>query len=103
VGVRGAPGTPSQSFAFGDPAADRGQPVWWVLRYRPDGSGADALTELYRNGKRVVHVAGVPNAYPDDRDAYFKLGLYKWWWKTRPSDVTERTMYYGDIEMKELR
>ncbi|OXI97649.1 hypothetical protein CFB48_19435 [Burkholderia sp. AU33647] len=103
VDVRGAPGTPSQSFAFGDPAADKGQPVSWVLRYRPDGSGADALTEVYRNGKRVVHVAGVPNAYPGDRDAYFKLGLYKWWWKTRPSDVTERTIYYGDIEMKELR
>ncbi|MBN3794330.1 MULTISPECIES: heparin lyase I family protein [Burkholderia] len=103
VDVRGAPGTPSQSFAFGDPAADRGQPVWWVLRYRPDGRGVGALTDVYRNGERVVHVAGVPNAYPDDRNAYFKLGLYKWWWKTRPSDVTERTMYYGDIEMKKVR
>ncbi|MBN3839077.1 heparin lyase I family protein [Burkholderia sp. Ac-20349] len=103
VDVRGAPGTPTRSFAFGDPAADRGQPVWWVLRYRPDDRGVDALTDVYRNGERVVHVAGVPNAYPDDRNAYFKLGLYKWWWKTRPSDVTERTMYYGDIEMKMVR
>ncbi|MCW5140495.1 polysaccharide lyase [Burkholderia cenocepacia] len=46
---------------------------------------------------------GVPNAFPNDHQAYFKLGLYKWWWKTRPSDVTERTLYYGDIEMKVLR
>lgn len=103
VDVRGAPGTPSRSFAFGDPAADRGQAVRWVLRYRPDDRGSDALTDVFRNGERVVHVAGIPNAFPDDRHAYFKLGLYKWWWKTRPSDVTERTMYYGDIEMKVLQ
>ncbi|VWC80990.1 hypothetical protein BLA50215_01240 [Burkholderia lata] len=103
VDVRGAPGTPSQSFAFGDPSADRGQPVSWVLRYRPDDRGGDALTDVFRNGERVVHVTGVPNAFPNDRQAYFKLGLYKWWWTTRPSDVIERTMYYGDIEMKVLR
>lgn len=103
VDVRGAPGMQSRSIAFGDPSADRGKRVWWGLRYRPDDSGADALTEVFRNGERVVHVTGVPNAFPNDRDAYFKLGLYKWWWKTRPSDVTERTIYYGDIEMKALR
>ncbi|WP_322025765.1 heparin lyase I family protein [Burkholderia sp. BCC1977] len=102
VDVRGAPGTPSQSIAFGDPSADRGQPVRWVLRYRPDDRGGGALTDVFRNGVHVVHVAGVPNAFPNDRQAYFKLGVYKWWWKTRPSDVTERTMYYGDIEMKVL-
>ncbi|HGL6716647.1 polysaccharide lyase [Burkholderia contaminans] len=102
VDVRAAPGMPSRSIAFGDPSADRGKRVCWVLRYRPDDRGVDALTDVFRNGERVVHVTGVPNAYPNDRDAYFKLGLYKWWWKTRPSDVTERTMYYGDIEMKAL-
>ncbi|MEK2605562.1 heparin lyase I family protein [Burkholderia arboris] len=102
VDVRGAPGMPSRSITFGDPSADRGKPVWWRLRYRPDDQGVDALTDVFRNGERVVHVTGVPNAYPNDRNAYFKLGLYKWWWKTRPSDVTERTMYYGDIEMKVL-
>ncbi|QND98164.1 hypothetical protein SY91_05621 [Burkholderia cenocepacia] len=103
VDVRGAPGTPSRSFAFGDPIADRGEPVWWMLRYRPDDRGVDALADVFRNGERVVHVTGVPNAFPNDHQAYFKLGLYKWWWKTRPSDVTERTLYYGDIEMKVLR
>ncbi|HKT63194.1 MAG TPA: heparin lyase I family protein [Burkholderia sp.] len=102
VDVRGAPGTASRSFAFGDPATDRGQAVRWVLRYRPDDRGIDALTEVFRNGERVVHATGTPNAFPNDRNAYFKLGLYKWWWKTRPSDVTERTMYYGDVEMKAL-
>ncbi|WP_124591356.1 heparin lyase I family protein [Burkholderia cenocepacia] len=103
VDVRGAPGTPSRSFAFGDPIADRGEPVRWMLRYRPDDRGVDALADVFRNGERVVHVTGVPNAFPNDHQAYFKLGLYKWWWKTRPSDVTERTLYYGDIEMKVLR
>ncbi|WP_175884030.1 heparin lyase I family protein [Burkholderia sp. BCC0044] len=103
VDVRGAPGTPSRSFAFGDPSADRGRLVRWVLRYRPDDRGIDALTEVFRNGERVVHATGVPNAFPNERQAYFKIGLYKWWWKTRPSDVTDRTMYYGDVEMEVLR
>ena len=47
----------------------------------------------------VVHAVGRPNAYPGDQKAYLKIGIYKWWWLTRPSDVTQRTMYYGDVEI----
>lgn len=99
VDVRGGIGTPSRSFEFGTPAADEGKVVTWLLSYRPDDTGASAVTDLYKNGVLVVHAVGYPNAYPGDQNAYLKIGIYKWWWLTRPSDVTERTMYYGDVEI----
>jgi hypothetical protein len=99
VDVRGGSPSSSRSFTFGAPAADAGKVVTWLLRYRPDDEGANALTDLYKDGVRVVHSAGSVNAYPGDKSAYLKLGIYKWWWKTRPSDVNDRTMYYGDVEI----
>ncbi|NYH14671.1 hypothetical protein [Paraburkholderia bryophila] len=73
----------------------------WLLRYRPDDEGTNALTELYKDGVRVMHSVGMANAYPGDKEAYLKIGIYKWWWKTRPSDVSERTLYYGNVEIAE--
>jgi hypothetical protein len=99
--VRGDPARPSQSFEFGAPTADEGKVVSWLLRYRPDDGGASAVTDLYKDGIRVVHAGAYPNAYPGDKNGYLKIGIYKWWWKTRPSNVRERTMYYGDVEIKE--
>ncbi|MFL9874927.1 heparin lyase I family protein [Paraburkholderia megapolitana] len=101
VDVRGGLGTPSRSYTFGAPLEDEGKVVAWVLRYRPDDQGQHALTDLYKDGVLVVHSAGKPNAYPNDKNAYLKIGVYKWWWNTRPSDVSERTMYYGNVEIGE--
>lgn len=101
VDIRGDVRQSGRTFTFGMPAADEGRVVTWILRYRPDDKGADARTDLYKDGVLVVHSAGYPNAYPGDDNGYFKLGLYKWWWKTRPSDVSDRTMYYGDVEILE--
>lgn len=101
VDVRGGSPASTRSFTFGAPALDAGKVVNWLLRYRPDDEGANALTDLYKDGVRVVHSTGSVNAYPGDRNAYLKVGIYKWWWKTRPSDVSDRTMYYGDVEIAE--
>ncbi len=68
---------------------DRGRWVQWTLRCRPDSSGA-----------RVLSATGIPNAYPNDSRAYFKIGIYKWWWKQRPSDVAERTMFFGASSLR---
>lgn len=99
VDARGGAGTPSRSFEFGTPATDEGKVVTWLLNYRPDDTGASAVTDLYQNGVLVVHSVGYPNAYPAEQNAYLKIGIYKWWWLTRPSDVTQRTMYYGDVQI----
>jgi len=78
-------------------AQDRGRWVQWTLHYRPDSSGASAITELTKDGAQVLAANGIPNAYPNDSRAYFKIGIYKWGWKERPSDVSDRTMFFGDV------
>ncbi|MBB4511985.1 heparin lyase I family protein [Paraburkholderia fungorum] len=101
VEVRTEPGKPIHSYTFGAPADDRGRVVKWMLQYRPDDTGAQALTNVYKDGMRVVHSVGEPNAFPGERNAYFKIGIYKWWWNSRSSDVNDRTMYYGNVEIAE--
>ncbi|MDR3572039.1 MAG: heparin lyase I family protein [Candidatus Pacebacteria bacterium] len=95
--------SPAKIFKFGAPSSDEGHAVRWMLRYRVDASGATAVTDLYKDGVLVVHAGAVPNAYPGDRNGYLKIGIYKWWWKTRPSDVDQRFMYYGDVEIRARR
>lgn len=86
---------------FGNPAADRGRVVHWQLYYVPDGSGAAAITELKMDGHSVFSIKGVPNAYKNDDMGYLKLGLYKADWTKKPSDVVERTLYYGSVTIKQ--
>jgi hypothetical protein len=89
----------ARRFSFGDAKADRGRVVSWLLEYKPDDTGAAAVTELYKDGVRVVKADSIENAYPEDDGAYLKLGVYKWDWKVRPTDVNVRTMYYGDVRI----
>ncbi len=100
VDIWGGEGTPTQMIQFGEPRADEGKVVRWVLHYRPDASGAGAITDLFIDGKRVVHAPGCANAYPDDTAAYWKIGIDKSGWQTRPTDVFERTVYYGDVTIR---
>jgi len=48
VDVRGGAGAPASSFEFGTPATDEGKVVTWLLRYRPDDTGASAVTDFIR-------------------------------------------------------
>ena len=47
-----------------------------------------------KDGVSLIKADGIANAYPDDIRAYFKFGIYKWWWQERPSAVTERTIFW---------
>jgi hypothetical protein len=78
-------------------SADRGKWVHWTLRYVSDDSGQHALIELYKNGTSVYAARGVANAYPNDQNAYLKIGLYKPDWILQPSDVTQSTIFYGPV------
>jgi hypothetical protein len=77
--------------------ADRGKWVKWRLQYRPDSTGATAELELFKNQVLVLDATGKPNAYADDTQAYLKMGIYKWDWQKKPSDVRSRKLFYGDI------
>jgi len=51
------------------------------------------------DGTLVARGGAIQNAYPGERNGYLKIGIYKWNWDARQSDVEERTMYYGNIEV----
>ena len=89
-----------QTRDIGSAAQDRGRWVRWMLHYRPDSSGANAIMELDKDGARILSANGIPNSYPNDNRAYFKIGIYKWWWKERPTDVSERTIFFGDVAVE---
>lgn len=90
-------GTRVETRDAGSAAGDKGKWVAWSFHYRPDAAGGRAISELSKDGVEVLNADGRPNAYPDDNMGYLKIGIYKWWWKERPSDVTERTLYFGDV------
>ncbi|WP_413187221.1 heparin lyase I family protein [Paraburkholderia sacchari] len=100
VEIRNAAKAAPRVFVFGDPVADKGKVIHWRLRYKPDHSGGKAITNLFMDGVNVVRCDGCGNAYANDRDAYLKMGIYKWWWQSRPSDVSDRTLYFGNVEVK---
>ncbi|MDR5839651.1 heparin lyase I family protein [Caballeronia sp. LZ031] len=81
-------------------AEDRGKWVEWTLRYVPDATGARAVTQLWKDGRIVYDSKGAPNAYPDDRQAYFKLGLYKPGWHREMSKIDRMTVYYGPMSIE---
>ena len=98
VDLRGGPES-GQHIDIGNAQEDKGSWVDWGLHYKPDPTGAGSVTELYKNGTMVLDKSGVPNAYPGDDQSYFKVGIYKWWWKTRPSDVSRRILYITDVSI----
>lgn len=100
VEIRSAAKAAPRVFVFGDPAADRGNIVHWTLRYRPDHTGTKAVTDLLMDGASVVHCEGCGNAYANDRGAYLKMGIYKWWWQSKPSDASDRMLYFGTVNVK---
>jgi len=103
VRTRAGEARDSQGGQFGDVERDKGLLVNWKLHYIPDDTGTLALTELQKNGVDVFKVSGIPNAYPSDDDAYFKIGLYKAAWQKQPSDVDQRRMLYGRVSIARVR
>lgn len=75
--------------------------VWtnWVVHakwsYKSDG-----LLEIWRDGKLVARKTG-PNTYNDKRGPFFKIGIYKPQWKSRPerSQTDTRVVYFDQVRV----
>jgi hypothetical protein len=70
----------------------------WVIHaiwdYANDGVG---FMEIWRNGEQVATRNG-PNMYNDEIGIRGPIiGIYKWDWRTGPSDVTERIIYHDEF------
>lgn len=72
------------------------------MKYLPDFSGKDSILEFYKNDELIANMNNLPNAYSKDDGAYFKIGIYKWWWKSRPSNVNERTIFFDNVNISEI-
>lgn len=79
---------------------DRGKWVHWTLRYIPDDSGKQSLTQLWKNDELVFGSEKIANAYPGDQNAYLKIGLYKAGWQREPSDAEVQTLFYGPVSIR---
>ncbi|MCA8102051.1 MULTISPECIES: polysaccharide lyase [Burkholderia cepacia complex] len=80
-------------------ANDRGRWVDWVIRYAPDSSGRQAITQVWKDELAVFEANGIPNAYVGDQHSYLKFGIYKPSWQTYPTDVDALAVYFGDISV----
>jgi hypothetical protein len=82
--------------------------IHWDYRSNGDGYMKFYMKVGSPPGKsdlKVNHVG--PTGYNDDKGAYFKLGLYKWDWKSRlrvdwskNAGVRHREVFYDDFEIK---
>jgi hypothetical protein len=82
---------------MGKQSGDKGYWVRWTLHYLPDANGKSGITELYKNSTLVLAANGEPNAVLDKDDSYLRIGISRPQWKDKPSNVSRRTMYFGDI------
>lgn len=78
---------------------DKGKWIHWALRYIPDDSGQQSLTQLWKNGVSVFLSEHIPNAYLGDQHAYLKIGLYKAGWENEASDAEVQTLLYGPVSI----
>lgn len=84
---------------FGSIADDRGRTVCWRLHYIPGAVGEKSVTELYKDGQRVVSEYDQGNAYAGEQNASLKLGVYKWLWLAQTSDVRNLVLEYGNVRL----
>lgn len=71
----------------------------WVFHVRWSYA-SDGVLEVWRDGERV-HVREAPNCYNDARGPYFKIGIYKWDWKSRPerSTTSQRVLFHDEVRI----
>jgi len=77
----------------------RGEWIDWVFRVRWSYEG-DGRLQVWRNGEQIVDRQG-PNTYNDQRGVYFKIGIYKYSWKSAPdrSTTQQRVVFADDIHI----
>ncbi|MDO9552898.1 polysaccharide lyase [Rhodonellum sp.] len=60
-------------------------------------NGSDGLIEVWQNGKKILTRKG-GNIYPGALPKW-KIGVYKWTWASKKTDVSKRVLYYDNVRM----
>lgn len=76
-----------------------------TLRFIPS-TDKDGLIEMWKDGVKIVHVAGINSHAVDKcgtpmRPPYWKMGIYKWNWKTGcpATDATRRQLLIDGLKL----
>jgi hypothetical protein len=73
--------------------------VWHAFVFHITHShGADALIEIWHNGKKVVNYTG-RNHYEARPMPYWKIGIYKAKWNHNTTDSDKRVVYFDNIKV----
>ncbi|WP_193752419.1 heparin lyase I family protein [Cupriavidus sp. IDO] len=91
------------AFWLGSIWPDRGRWGKWSMTYRAEESGLHGGVSIWRAGKLFFEAEDIANSYPADRQAYLKIGIYKWAWKYSPSDIDDRELFYGPLSVTRCR
>jgi Polysaccharide lyase len=73
----------------------------WVVHVKWS-AGSDGRLSIWKDGQRVpgFYNKQGKNTYSSTYGNYMKIGIYKWAWSQgKPSDVTERHMYYDALKI----
>lgn len=73
----------------------------WVIQTKFDYN--NGIVNIWRNGVRMVTYSG-PTTYRttqqlNESGAYLKLGVYKWWWGTSTTRISNRTMFVDEVRV----
>jgi len=74
----------------------KGKRESWIFQI--DWDYTDGRIKVWKNNIQLATINGA-NCYNDMIGPYFKFGVYKWEWKTAPSDVSSRTLYFDDLKI----
>lgn len=75
---------------------DLGKLTEWKFRIKWNYNDAGAL-KIWKNSKLAVDLKNISIGYNDTLGVYFKFGIYKWDWKTKTTNTSERTVYHTDF------
>lgn len=63
---------------------------------------ADGLVRVWKDGELVLDYRG-PNTFNDRTGPYWKIGIYEWAWRSGPTAVSRRTLYYDEIRIGNVK
>lgn len=96
-------GRNEETYDIGSYFKDKGKWVSWDFHVKWGWLvSQDPILEVYKNGTKVLDCSGLPNTTNDIVGNSWKIGLYKWEWKTKPyiSNIDKRVIYYDNIMIR---
>ena len=90
-------------FDLGSYETDKGKFITWTFHVKWGWlESQNPITEIYKDGIKVLDLNGQPNTSNDQVGVFMKLGITKWNWAQTgdKSLLTRRVVYYDSVSIK---